>query len=318
MPREGGRLLLVGLSTLDVFIRCAEFPRIDGRVYLPDYKMVPGGSAANMASCLSCLGVPTRLCTRVGQDAAGNMVREYLRGRGVDTTLIVEDAAHRTGFSIINLAENGQFALVHCIGANNAISPADLPWHEVERADMVHAGGVMSMEALDGAPLAQLFRRVRAAGKRTSLHTSRNTGRKAALWEVLSELDVLITNRKEAREVSGAESPESAARWFHNRGVGTVAITLGPAGVFASDGGAGSMVPAFPVAAVDTTGCGDGFAAGFVDAVLRGDDLVTCARWGNAIGAHCAQSVGAMPTPFTRNELQTFLQNKMGTETAGG
>jgi sugar/nucleoside kinase (ribokinase family) len=54
-----------------------------------------------------------------------------------------------------------------------------------------------------------------------------------------------------------------------------------------------------------------------VDGVLRGDDLVACARWGNAIGAHCAQSVGAMPTPFTRNELQTFLQNKMGTETAG-
>ena len=80
----------------------------------------------------------------------------------------------------------------------------------------------------------------------------------------------------------------------------------------------GPLWPISPDIAGGARNSGDGFAAGFVDAVLRGDDLVTCARWGNAVGAHCAQSVGAMPTPFTRNELQTFLQNKMGAEKAGG
>ena len=89
--------------------------------------------------------------------------------------------------------------------------------------------------------------------------------------------------------------------------MGTVAITLGPDGAFVSDGAWAAMVPAFPVTAVDTTGCGDAFAAGFMDAVLRGCDVGACARWGNAVGAHCAQSVGGMPAPFRREELQRFL-----------
>ena len=54
---------------------------------------------------------------------------------------------------------------------------------------------------------------------------------------------------------------------------------------------------------VDTTGAGDNFAAGFIDALLRGEGLVDCARWGNAVASLCVERVGATTGPRERDEI---------------
>ena len=64
-------------------------------------------------------------------------------------------------------------------------------------------------------------------------------------------------------------------------------------------------MPAVPgVRAVDSTGAGDNFAAGFIDALLRGEGLVDRARWGNAVASLCVERTGATTGTRDRREVE--------------
>jgi ribokinase len=88
-----------------------------------------------------------------------------------------------------------------------------------------------------------------------------------------------------------------------------VAITSGASGAYVSDANSAAVVPGFRIAAVDTTGCGDAFTAGFLHAFLRGESLIDSAIWGNALGACCARAIGAMPSSFTYQEIRHMVQS---------
>jgi sugar/nucleoside kinase (ribokinase family) len=300
------RLLIAGLSTLDVFLRGARLPDIDDHAYLHEYALLPGGSAANMGYWVAQLSVQPILCTRVGNDFAGRFIHDFLATQKVKLQPILIDPELPTGFSIINIGQNGGIGLLHSEGANNRLRASDIPFSTLKKGDTLHIAGAMSMAQLDGEPLQHLLRRARNIGINTSLHTSRNTDKKNLLTDCLRYLDIIVTNHKEALEISGCTNPESAARWFQHQGVREVAITLGKDGAYVSDGGFCGRVPAFQVSAVDTTGCGDAFTAAFV-AGWEMRSIRERAIVGNALGALCAMAVGAMP-PFDKRRLQALLK----------
>ena len=309
------RILIVGLSTLDVFLRDTKLPELDGHAYLHEYSLVPGGSAANMAYWMAWLGAQTTLCTRLGRDMAGRLVRDFLRAHHVRLKPLIEDPSRTTGFSVINVGRDGRIGLLHSEGANNALSAADLPWPEMGRYDIVHVGGAMSMNRLDGRPLQRMLVRIRKLGKTTSLHTSRNTDKKERLLGSLPLLDFVFMNNKEAMDISGHRDVPSAAAWLRNLGIPTVAITLGSAGAYVSDSMYSGTVPGFHVSAVDTTGCGDAFTAGFLFAAWQKQHIRERAVLGNALGALCARALGAMPQSLCKTDLNALLKRRASAET---
>jgi len=62
-------------------------------------------------------------------------------------------------------------------------------------------------------------------------------------------------------------------------------VKLGPRGAAAIQGEEISSMPGFKVEAVDTTGAGDCFAAGFISGYLEGMTVRQCLELGNACGA---------------------------------
>jgi sugar/nucleoside kinase (ribokinase family) len=77
-------------------------------------------------------------------------------------------------------------------------------------------------------------------------------------------------------------------------GVGAVAVTCGADGCVVYHGAYGKVaVPTIPVHVVDTTGCGDGFDAGFITALLLGATPVEAAWLGTACGALVATGLGS-------------------------
>lgn len=309
------RILIIGLSTLDVFVRDVKLPDPDDHAYLKDYKISPGGSAVNMACSLAQLGARVSLCTSLGQDFAGRLVREFLEERGIKLISGGRPANLPTGFSIINVTGGGRMALLHFEGANSAIALDDIPQDDVIEHDIVHVAGAMSMDASDGEPLARFMSRARSAGRLTSLHTSRNTDKRETLFASLPYLDYIFLNQKEAAEITGESEVEKASKWLRGRGVGTVAITLGPRGAHVSNEKFDGAVPGIKTTALDTTGCGDAFAAGFLDSLWRNEDVRDCAAFGNLLGAHCANTLGAVPGPFNRAQLSSLLPDKLNDDT---
>jgi sugar/nucleoside kinase (ribokinase family) len=303
------QILLIGIATLDLHLRNFRMPAIDDHAYLDDYQFSPGGSALNMAFSLVQLEAKVTLCTRLGNDFAGSFVRSFIERAGIQLLAAPSDFA--TGFSVISSLDDGRIALTHFEGANNQIAPADISTNLLTANQILHIGGAMSMKDLDGEPLTTLLKQARSRGKITSLHTSRNTDKKDLLLDSLPYLDFIFLNAKEAIEISGRTKVSDAARWLRDRGVNNVAITLGGDGSYVMSPDFYGRVEAQEIAAVDTTGCGDAFAAGFLAAVWRKKDPRECASWGNVLGGLCAQSKGPLPKSFNLATVQSLVARSL-------
>ena len=94
---------------------------------------------------------------------------------------------------------------------------------------------------------------------------------------------------------------------LHQAGVKTVIVKLGPAGCYV-DGPEGAFTsPGFAVRAIDTTGAGDCFAAAFLAALCRGNDLRHAVRFANAAAALSTLGMGGGDSAPTLQQVEEFL-----------
>jgi len=108
----------------------------------------------------------------------------------------------------------------------------------------------------------------------------------------------------EGRILTGQGRPADIAAFYLDRGVDVVVIKLGPEGAYWRNAATEAVVPAIPVAkVVDTVGAGDGFAAGFISALLEGEPVDAAVARGNRVGAFAIQVIGDMDGLPTRDQL---------------
>jgi sugar/nucleoside kinase (ribokinase family) len=108
----------------------------------------------------------------------------------------------------------------------------------------------------------------------------------------LPGLDYLLPNREQVLALTGEDELEAGCRVLLDRGAGCVAVTCGAEGVVLVDAQGAETVPAFEVEAVDTTGCGDAFSAGFLRGLALGRERREAAVLGCAAAALVAQGLG--------------------------
>jgi sugar/nucleoside kinase (ribokinase family) len=99
-------------------------------------------------------------------------------------------------------------------------------------------------------------------------------GKRTALLKLLEQVDVLLLNDSEVRELSGDWHIHRAARWVLNHGPKYVVVKKGEHGAVLVEKDRIFYVPAFPLDDVfDPTGAGDSFAGGFMAHLARTDNL---------------------------------------------
>jgi sugar/nucleoside kinase (ribokinase family) len=76
------------------------------------------------------------------------------------------------------------------------------------------------------------------------------------------------------------------------------------------DGYAEYKIPTFRVRALDATGAGDAFAAGFLAGVMHGFDLETTGKLANATGACCVTQVGTVAGIRPLEETLQFIKEQ--------
>lgn len=109
---------------------------------------------------------------------------------------------------------------------------------------------------------------------------------------MLPSVDWFIPSIEEARELTGEEAPEAAARSLRGQGARNVVLTLGGDGVLAlAEAGRILRLPAHDIAVVDTTGCGDCFSAGVIAGSARGWPLERTLRFATAASALVAMAL---------------------------
>ena len=126
--------------------------------------------------------------------------------------------------------------------------------------------------------------------------------------DCLSLIDTITPNEDEARHYTGKSEPGEMAEVFLERGVKNVIVKLGAKGCFFKNAEAELSLPACPVQAVDATGAGDNFVAGYAAELLRGASRAQALRFANACGGICASAVGASAGLRSREQVLALLE----------
>lgn len=247
-----------------------------------------GGSAANVAAFVANLGVPSRFVGRVGFDALGSDLVDRLASAGVDTRV---QRVGRTGSIIVLVGPDGERTMISDRAAAVQLEHPPRSW--VDGCSTVH----VPMYSLVIEPLAtsagSLSEVARGRGARFSIDASsvsilEDFGVDDARALLSSKApDVLFANADEARVLRLLEEPMPE--------VGLTVIKNGPhPAMWWLQDGEPQQVPApEPVAAADSTGAGDAFAAGFLVAMERGADPGEATMQGHQLAGRVLSQPGA-------------------------
>jgi sugar/nucleoside kinase (ribokinase family) len=306
-PRDG--VVVIGELNVDaVATGLSSPPRMGSEVLAADFRLTLGSASAIFASGVARLGTPVIFVSHVGEDAFGDICLEALEGVGVRTDLVARTPRERTGVTV-SLSTRRDRALVTYLGAIASLKYEHLDMAALDRGRHLHMTSYFLQTGLRPS-FPKIFREARRRGLTTSFDPnadpSQTWGRD--LWRVLEETDMLFLNRTEALQLTGARNARAALKALGER-VPRVVVKHGPRGASAIEGGVVTRSPGFRVEALDTTGAGDSFAAGFVAASMRGEPLQTCLREANACGALSTRRAGGTAAQPDAAELRAFLRD---------
>lgn len=304
--------LSVGILVADHLCEpIARLPAAGEVILCPRLPLSIGGCASNVAVDLARLGTSVGVVGCVGQDLFGRFVIDTLSAAGVDVAAIRQLADAETAGTLILNVRGEDRRFIHAPGANARLRAQDVPLESVRAAKVLYVGGYLLMPALEGEPLAALFRQARAWGVKTVLDIvmPQPGNHWAKLESVLAQTDVFLPNRDEAAALTGLDDPAEQARRFVDAGAGAVAITCGSDGAVLVSGAQRLRAEAHEVEFQGGTGAGDAFDAGFIAGSLAGEDLAGCLRWASAIGASCVRSISATDSVFSRSQAEQFLRD---------
>jgi sugar/nucleoside kinase (ribokinase family) len=306
-------VVCVGILVADVLGRPIRSMPDPGRLVLVDeMSLHTGGCAVNSASALARLGLPAEVIGKVGTDPFGEFVISTLQKRGVGTHGIKLDREVGTSVTMVLVDPDGERRFFHYIGANASLLPDDIDLGMVKSAAIIHIGGALVLPGIDGEPTAILLKQARQAGVITFLDTVWDaTGRwMEVLQPCMQHLDYFIPSLPEAQAITGLSEPHDVAHALIKEGPSTIVLKMGAEGCLVlTKTGELIRIPAYQVTAIDSTGAGDAFAAGFIAGVWLGWSLEKTARLANAVGAMCVTGTGASGAIRSLDETLKFMED---------
>lgn len=256
-----------------------------------DFEKVLGGSATYAALAASHFA-PVRLVGVVGRDYPDSAIDRF-RAHGVDTAGLEVDASGDTFHWEGRYAEDlsSRTSLRTDLNVFAAFKPK-IP-EVFRKTPFVLLGNIHPALQLD--VVRQVVRPKLVVADTMNFWIG---GERAALGKTLAEVDLLVVNDEEARQLSGINNLVNAARGLMALGPRIVVIKKGEHGAVLFEGDEIFSAPAYPTGeVVDPTGAGDTFAGGMLGYIAAQDDLHhgTLRRavvYGSALASFCVEGIG--------------------------
>jgi sugar/nucleoside kinase (ribokinase family) len=253
-----------------------------------------GGAAGNTASWLAVLGNDVTMVGRIGNDTAGSAITAEFDALGISYGNIVKEGLH-TGVVVCLVDPSGERTMLADNGANAGLKVSDLP--ALDDVDAIYLSGYAPLAPLSREGVLEMVRTINSREIPIVFDPATVGGMQGVpVEEILSWcalMDTVIMNEEEAIYLSGLSDCESALNFFVELTPRAI-IKRGSAGAIGLErGGQIISVAAKTSAVVDTTGAGDAFAAGFIDAFTGRRDFSYAIERASAVAGHCVAIVGA-------------------------
>lgn len=263
-----------------------------------------GGSGANTMSAIAILGGASCFTSVVGPDVEGEAYRRSLEERGVHANLGI--AQTPTGTSLIQVTPDAQRTMCTALGAGAELTEEGIVDADLRASAYLYVTGYLWDGPTTRAAVEHAIAIAADAGVRVvlSLADPFCVGRHLEEFRALvaAGADVVMGNEDELNALTGASSAAEALELLPDS-VTIAVVTLGADGCLVASPSGVVHVAAQPVQAVDTTGAGDTFAAGFLFGLTHGMTPADAASLGVDAAALVVTRTGPRLEPGDRAAL---------------
>lgn len=314
-------IVCLGEILIDMFPAEIGRSMVDVSAFLPK----PGGAPANVAVAASRLGAKSAFIGKVGEDIFGHYLEQILVDEDVSTQGVRYDQEARTTLVFMAMpdAHSAEYMFYRNPGADMLLAPDDLDRQLLGKTHAFHFGSLSLIEEPSRSATLEAIKIAEDAGALISF----DVNYRPTLWKSPEEaiervmatiplVNLLKVNEIELSLLAGKDNLDVAAKTLIDMGPDLCVVTIGAEGSFFRTITEGDFLPGFSVDTVDSVGCGDAFIAGILcqlvrdgewRARLKAADLREVLRYGNAVGALTALTLGVIPALPRANQVDDFL-----------
>jgi ribokinase len=304
-----GEIAVLGGLNMDLMI---ETPRPAGPGETTEgtrFYTAPGGKAGNQAVAAARLAETAgivRMIGKVGNDAFGREMREFLQQESIDVQFLKEDPNTASGIAAIFIDSTGENYVNAVYGANARCDAEQV----ADACVALKSARVLLVQ--QEIPLEVTLKVMKAAqelGAPVILDPAPTRDVPDGFYDYA---DILTPNQGEAESLSGIAvideaSAAVAARIIREQGTRIVIVTMGEEGAHVESDEVSLYMPAYRVHVVASVGAGDAFNGGLAVGLAEGMDLVSAAKLGMASGAICVSRDGAQESMGSRHDIESLM-----------
>jgi len=285
----------VGYTNCDIiYAGLSHVPEEGTELYAGQFDIQIGGGPPATLINLRNLNVPVKLATFLGESMFCNLIR---------------DEYARLNMEYVNL-HNGKGMPLTITSA--MITPQDRTFVSY-REDCPISGEAFEhmQKASTGAMFSimdRLFIELHKWQKKQGIRLVFDMGWEPDLnletyADYLELADYYTPNQKEAMAMTGTTNPDDAidvlSRYFSK-----ALVKLDKDGCLICEDGVKTHIPPLPdITAIDATGAGDAFLAGFLYGLYHNYPFADCVRYGNITGGTCVRAIGCLGKQINESEL---------------
>ena len=304
--------VVIGVALIDCVIKGFDPEPISSRgFHAESLTLAPGGEAFNQCMTAARLGAKVQIVCGLAEDASGDLICHQLQCAGTDTSAVIMRTEPGTPVTTMFVDGDGNRKSITGNAHAYNIHPEKYLEPLLSNADAVSLGSLFRAPFNDPDVIRAVLEMAKSHGLTIYADTKLPNARKLTLEdlkECLPMVDYITPNEDEALYYTGESDPEKAADVFLGYGIKNVIIKLGARGCFFKNASEKLRLPSYRIDAVDATGAGDNFLAGFVTARADGCGHEEALKFATACAAICTMSIGATTGVKSREQVLEFMR----------
>ncbi len=291
-----------GAVAVDDLIYVDHHPQPDAKMPIRELRRDGGGLTGTALVAAARMGAKAAYGGVLGDDELSRFSIQALEREGIDCTPMIRrpDARPIHAIVIVDRSTARRSILYSTEGVTHR-PPETITEDLIARCRVLFVDSTTVESSVHAARIARRLG-IPVVGDIESVATP-------GAYALIDQVDHLIIGHALAQQVTGESDPVAMVRALARPDRACCVVTMGEHGCwYAERDGDIHHVPAFPVRAVDTTGCGDVFHGAYAACIARGEDTSRAIQVATAAAALKATHPGGRRGIPTRAAVEQFLQ----------
>ena len=275
-------IVVVGSSSIDLVLNTSKIPTANNTVLAESLQSFLGGKGANQAIATSRLGAQTYFISRVGMDPFGQQVLRNLNDEAVNVAYVVEDEDEGTGTAYVTASNEGN-AITVVPAANYNLSTTDIS--EAEKY-LVAADLILTQLEIPMQTVEFLFKKAEILNKKIGIYAAPAS---RLSDEIIQYASFIVAKSTDLEIIFGEGNREDIIKHLPNK----LFVRDGANSTSYFDGKEMKYFRKNPSTEAHNMGLGDAFTSGFSIALLHGNSIEDCVKFGNDVALKAADYRGS-------------------------